>query len=122
MIRANRPLRSRQDYYAASADPGRVSLGTGDIASQGYWRSQRSIDEMRRRPGALSTGMGNIRPVGMAQPYVSGVGNPLIESGDIYSEAPDQESAFWGQQGIKTETEEFQRQQVRNPLWRPEKY
>jgi hypothetical protein len=125
MIRAGRPIRSRLDYYAASADPNRVSLGGPvDIAAQGYWRSQRSVDEMRRRPGALSTGMGNLRPVGMAQPYQSGVGNPLIESGDIYTEAdkPNAESDFWGKQGIETDEEEFQRQQVRNPLWKATKY
>jgi hypothetical protein len=111
-------IRSRMDYYAQSADPARVSLGT-DTASQGYWRSRRSIDEMRRRPGALSSGMGNIRPVGMGAPYQVGVGNPSIERGDILDEGQDRQSEFWHDQGIEVESEEFQRQQVRNPLWKP---
>lgn len=84
-------IRSRQDYYAASADPARTTLGVQyDTASMGVaaFRSRRSVEEMRRRPDALRTGYGNIRPVGMAKPYASGVGTPSIERADfgVYDE------------------------------------
>jgi len=82
------PIRSRMDYYAANADPSRLSMGHANPeqmaqAQSGYWRSQRSVDEMRRRPNALRTGYGNLRPVGVGQPYMSGVGKPSIEREDL---------------------------------------
>jgi len=119
MIRANRPIRSRMDYYAASADPGRPSLGTSDPSASGYWRSSRATEEMRRRPEALRTGAGNLRPIGMARPYVSGMGKPAIERADIETGADGEE--FWSEQGVEVEAEEegYQRQQVRNPLRGP---
>jgi hypothetical protein len=85
MIRSNRPIRSRLDYYASNTDPTRLGMGAGqqDMAAVGYWRSQRSVDEMRRRPEALRTGYGNLRPVGIGQPYVSGMGKPAIERDDV---------------------------------------
>jgi hypothetical protein len=80
-------IRSRLDYYAASADPSRATLGSDDPnanpVQQGVFRSRRSIDEMRRRPEALRTGYGNIRVVGAGQPYQSGMGKPLIEREDV---------------------------------------
>ena len=93
MIRAGRSIRSRQDYYAASADPGRSSLGgVYDPATMGVpaFRARRSVEEMRRRPEALRTGYGNFRQVGMAQPYASGVGTPAIERSDFGSYAEEE--------------------------------
>jgi len=99
MIRSG--IRSRQDYYSASADPNRLSLGTQDgVAQQGIYRSRRSIDEMRRRPEALRTGAGNLRPVGWAQPYVSGMGKPSIEREDISANVGVEEERAKRQQNL----------------------
>ena len=83
-----RQLRSRQDYYAASADPSRISLGADyDQASSGplNMRSRRTVEEMRRRPEAVRTGAANLRRVGVGLPYLSGVGKPVFDRHDITS-------------------------------------
>jgi hypothetical protein len=83
-----RQLRSRQDYYAASADPSRISLGADfNQATSGplNLRPRRTIEEMRRRPEAVRTGAANLRRVGVGMPYLSGVGKAAFERGDITS-------------------------------------
>ena len=98
-----RQLRSRLDYYAASADPSRISLGADyDTAKSGplNMRARRTIEEMRRRLAAVSTGAGNLRWVGQGKPYLSGVAKPIFDRHDITSIDTPAEAERKREQGI----------------------
>ena len=74
-------IRTNQRTYREAMTPDETATFNSQFG--GVWRSSSSLETLQQNPQRLRSGIGLIRPMGVARPVPLGQGNPLIDVADI---------------------------------------